>query len=43
MNTRKKITLIIPCYNEEACLQAFDQEMNLIVEQMTEYEFEIFF
>ncbi|MCI8484631.1 MAG: glycosyltransferase family 2 protein [Lachnospiraceae bacterium] len=39
----RKISLIIPCYNEESCLLAFDQEMSKIVEQMQEYEFEILY
>lgn len=39
----KKISLIIPCYNEEECLMAFDEEMNRVIEQMGAYEFEIIF
>lgn len=39
----KKISLIIPCYNEEECLMAFDEEMNRVIEQMSDYEFEIIF
>lgn len=39
----KKISLIIPCYNEEECLNVFDEEMNNVVEQMTEYEFEVIY
>lgn len=39
----KKISLIIPCYNEEDCLMAFDTEMNRVIEQMSDYEFEIIF
>lgn len=39
----KKISLIIPCYNEEACLRLFDVEMAKIVEQMKNYEFEILY
>lgn len=39
----KKISLIIPCYNEEECLMAFDEEMNRVIEQMSAYEFEIIF
>ncbi len=37
----KKISLIIPCYNEESCLPAFDSEIAKVVERMPEYEFEI--
>lgn len=39
----KKISLIIPCYNEESCLPAFDTEIAKTVEQMPEYEFEILY
>lgn len=39
----KKISLIIPCYNEESCLSIFDEEMNRVVEQMKEYQFEVLF
>ncbi|MEY8392425.1 glycosyltransferase [Lachnospiraceae bacterium] len=39
----KKISLIIPCYNEESCLSAFDCEMEKVVEEMKEYEFEILY
>lgn len=39
----KKITLIVPCYNEETCLPVFDVEISKIVEQMREYTFEILY
>lgn len=39
----KKISLIIPCYNEEECIPIFDQEMEGIIERMQEYEFEILY
>lgn len=39
----KKISLIIPCYNEESCLAAFDREIAKVIEQMPEYEFEILY
>ena len=39
----KKISLIIPCYNEEASLPLFDREINIIAEQMNTYKFEIIF
>lgn len=39
----KKISLIIPCYNEESSLPAFDEEMNRIVEQMQDYAFEVIY
>lgn len=39
----KKISLIIPCYNEQSCLPAFDSEMAKVVESMKEYKFEILY
>lgn len=39
----KKISLVIPCYNEESCLPAFDKEIAKVVDKMKEYEFEILY
>ncbi|MCI8326430.1 MAG: glycosyltransferase family 2 protein, partial [Lachnospiraceae bacterium] len=39
----KKISLVVPCYNEEACLMAFDAEVSKVVAQMTNYAFEIIY
>ncbi|MCD7826296.1 MAG: glycosyltransferase family 2 protein [Clostridiaceae bacterium] len=39
----QKISLIVPCYNEEECLYAFDSEINHVVSQMPEYSFELLF
>ena len=39
----KKISLIIPCYNEESCLFLFDEEMHRVIELMPEYQFEVLF
>ncbi len=39
----KKISLIIPCYNEESCLAAFDREISAVAEKMQGYRFEIFY
>lgn len=39
----KRISLIVPCYNEEACLPIFDEEITKIVEQMEQYEFEVIY
>ena len=39
----KKISLIVPCYNEETCLPAFDREISKVVEGMQGYEFEILY
>lgn len=39
----KKISLIIPCYNEEDCLYLFDKKMDDVVRKMGEYAFEIIY
>lgn len=39
----KKISLIVPCYNEESCLLAFDREIAKVVEQMQGYDFEVLY
>lgn len=39
----KKISLIIPCYNEEACIHAFVAEADKVIAQMPNYTFEIIF
>lgn len=39
----KKISLIVPCYNEEACLHAFAKEADRVITQMPDYTFEILF
>ena len=39
----KKISLIVPCYNEAESLLSFDREIMKIVGQMKDYEFEIIY
>ncbi len=39
----KKISLIVPCYNEEACLMLFDQEVFKIIQQMEGFQFEVIY
>ena len=39
----KKISLIVPCYNEEEALPLFYQEIARVSETMKEYEFEFLF
>lgn len=39
----KKISLIVPCYNEEECLHAFAKEADRVIAQMPDYTFEILF
>ena len=38
-----KISLIIPCYNEEESLLPFYTELNGVSKEMSSYEFEILF
>ena len=38
-----KISLIVPCYNEEASLSSFYRELNTVSASMPEYEFEYLF
>lgn len=38
-----KISLIIPCYNEETSLRPFYEELNRVSLEMDEYDFEILF
>ncbi len=39
----KKISLIIPCYNEESCLGAFDKEADKVIAKLPGYEFEVLY
>ena len=39
----EKISLIIPCYNEEESLPPFYEELNRVTKEMSNYEFEILF
>lgn len=39
----KKLTLIVPCYNEEDVLNAFYDEITKVASQCKEYEFEFLF
>lgn len=38
-----KISLIIPCYNEEESLSPFYEELNKVTTEMSEYDFELLF
>ena len=40
---KKKISVIVPCYNEQESLPFFDEEFHKVVEQMTQYDFELFY
>ena len=39
----KKITIIIPCYNEEESLPYLYERINKLLEKCNQYEFEILF
>lgn len=39
----KKISLIVPCYNEESCLPVFDSQLADVIGRMAEYDFEILY
>lgn len=39
----KKISLIIPVYNEEACLPSFDAELTRVISLMNDYAFEVIY
>ena len=38
-----KLTAIVPCYNEEAALQFFYEEMQKTMQDMPDIEFELLF
>ena len=37
----KKVSLIVPCYNEEQALPIFARELDLVVQGLSGYEFEV--
>ena len=39
----EKISVVVPCYNEEEVLDAYYQEMDTVMRDMSEVEFEIIF
>ena len=40
----KKLSLIIPCYNEDECLRLFDEASHKVIEQMeVSYDFEVIY
>lgn len=43
MGVYMKISLIVPCYNEEESLSPFYSELNRVTAEMAEYDFEILF
>ncbi|MBO5303765.1 MAG: glycosyltransferase family 2 protein [Lachnospiraceae bacterium] len=40
---KMRLTVIVPCYNEEAALHYFYEEMQKVMQQMQEVEFELLF
>ena len=39
----KKITIIVPAYNEEESLPYLHERLNSLMQQMNQYEFEVLF
>lgn len=39
----EKITVIVPCYNEEEALKFFYEEIDKVMKQLSDYEFELLF
>lgn len=39
----KKVSIIVPCYNEEEALPYFIKEMEKVIEQLKNYDFELIF
>ena len=39
----KKISLIVPCYNEQESLPLFIEEIDGIISKMSKYSFEVIF
>lgn len=39
----KKISVVIPCYNEEEVIETTYQKMNEVMKEMSEYEYELIF
>ena len=40
---KKKLTFIVPCYNEQEVLPIFYEKINEVIESMKNYSFEIIF
>ena len=39
----EKITVIVPCYNEEAALHYYYKEMSRVMDEMNDVDFELLF
>ncbi len=39
----KKISIVVPCFNEEEALPVYYEEMSRVMEQMREVDFELLF
>ena len=42
-NVKEKISIVVPCYNEEESLEIFYKEINKISKEMKEVDFEFLF
>lgn len=40
---RKRVTILVPCYNEEEALPLFYRELNRVISSQSQYEFELLF
>lgn len=41
MRRKKRISLIVPFYNEQDCIQLFAQELEVLINKLADYDFEI--
>ena len=39
----QKISIVVPCYNEEECINAYYESMKLVIERMNKVDFELIF
>ena len=43
IDMKKLVSILVPCYNEEASLPKFYEEVSKLMNTMTNYEWELFF
>ena len=39
----KKIEMVVPCYNEELCIEPLYEEINRVMQELTNYEAAVLF